>query len=315
MFRISLLCLFTVAAMAQPPAGRIIMPGRRFPPDLPAAGQQIMSGSGTLKSGVTVRFKTVASPAGVDWSGLGQGGISTDVNSIHRIMTDRRSETYFGYDLVIGGGDAANGYVATFQPLTTTETMSRAGKILTRAPEPRFPPPQVLHDGDVIELDLMVSPDGSRKVTDYIEFLVYEPEPKAPGATAEPRDFTLDDGPVTFQTERITVWIDGKRALGMAGFTGKPGATFWIGFPGQGRYILSLVPHDGFLKNGVVRDNVMQFQDNGRNYEVRFMGPIAGAGKAWTLYLLHDANYTPNPNQRLFISTGTDRLENLLPKR
>jgi hypothetical protein len=302
MFRISLLCFFSVAALAQRPAG-----------------QQIMSGSGTLKSGVTIRFKTMATPAGIDWSGLGQGGISTDANSIHRDMIDNRSGTYFGYDLVIGSGDAVNGYVATFQPLSTTGgVVSRGGVILTRAPEPRFPPPQVLHDGDVIELDLMVSPDGKQKVTDYLEFLAHEPEPTASAASsaanAEPRDFTVDDGPVTFQADRVTVWIDGQKASG-TGFTGKPGATVWVAFPGQGRYILSLVPHDGFIKSGTVRDNAIGFQDGGRNYEVRFMGPIAGAGKAWNLYLLHDPTYTPNPNQRLPINSGTDRLENLLPKR
>jgi len=299
MFRISLLCFFSVAALAQPPAG-----------------QQIMSGSGTLKSGVTIRFKTVAVPAGIDWSGLGEGGVATDANSIHRDMVDKRSGTYFGYDLAIGSGDAVNGYVATFQPLSgNTGLVSRGGAILTRGPEPRFPPPQVLHDGDVIELDLMVSPDGKQKVTDYIEFLAPEPEAAASAANAEPRDFTLDDGPVTFHSERVTVWIDGQKVSGAPEFTGKPGATFWIAFPGQGRYILSLAPHDGFVKNGALRDNAISFQDGGRNYEVRFMGPIAGTGKAWNLYLLHDPTYTPNPNQRLPMNTGTDRLENLLPKQ
>jgi hypothetical protein len=302
MFRISLLCVFSVAALAQPPAG-----------------QQIMNGSGTLKSGVTIRFKTMAVPAGIDWSSLGEGGISTDANSIHRDMIDKRSGTYFGYDLTIASGDAVNGYVATFQPLSSTGLVSRGGAILTRAPEPRFPPPQVLHDGDVIELDLMVSPDGKQKVTDYIEFLAHAPEAAASAAAsaanAEPRDFTVDDGPVTFQAERVTVWSDGQKVPGVLGFTGKPGATFWVAPPGQGRYILSLVPHDGFIKSGAVRDNAIAFQDGSRNYEVRFVGPIAGAGKAWNLYLLHDPTYTPNPNQRLLINTGTDRLENLLPKR
>jgi hypothetical protein len=303
MFRISLLCLFSVAALAQPPAGR-----------------QIMSGSGTVSSGVTIRYKTMAVPAGIDWSGLGEGGISIDANSIHRDMIDKRSGTYFGYDLVIGSGDAVNGYVATFQPLSSSAGMvSRGGAILTRAPEPKFPPPQVLHDGDLIVLDLMVSLDGKQKVTDYIEFLARAPEPAGsaagPAANAEPRDFTVDDGPVTFQAERVAVWIDGQKVSGTLGFTGKPGATFWIAFPGQGRYILSLVPHDGLIKSGALRDNAIAFQDGGRNYEVRFMGPIAGAGKAWNLYLLHDPTYTPDPKQRLLINTGTDRLENLLPKR
>ena len=299
MFRISLLCLFSVAAMAQPPGGH-----------------QIMSGSGTLKSGVTIRFKTVATPGNIDWSGLGEGGISTDANSIHRDMIDKRSGTYFGYDLVIGSGDAVNGYVATFQPLTsTTGFMNRGGAILTRAPEPKFPPPQVLHDGDLIELDLMVSPDGKQKVTDYIEFLVHEPEPKASAANTEPRDFTVDDGPVTVHSERVTIWIDRQKVTGMTGFSGKPGSTLWVAFPNQGRYILSLVPHDGFTKVGAVRDNVIEFQDGGKDYEVRFMGPVAGAGKAWNLWVLHDPTYTPNANQRMIVSVGTDRLENLLPKR
>src|SRR6266852_6838789 len=98
MFRISVLCFFSVAALAQPPWQRVMRPEKMFPPAI--AWQQIMSGSGTLKSGVTIRFKTVATPAGIDWSGLGEGGISTDANSIHRDMIDKRSGTYFGYDLV-----------------------------------------------------------------------------------------------------------------------------------------------------------------------------------------------------------------------
>lgn len=302
MFRNSVvLCLLPVAAMAQLPSG-----------------QQIMSGSGTLKSGVTIRFKTIAAPAGIDWSGLGEGGIATDANSIHRVMIDKVRGIFFGYDLAVGNGDALTGYVATFQPLSNSAPLlgrSSGGAILTQAPDPKFPAPQVLRDGDVIVLDLMVSPDGKQKVADYIEFLAHEPDPAAPAANAEPRDFTLDDGPVTFHAERVSVWIGGQKYSGMPGFTGKPGATFWVAFPGQGRYILSLIPHDGFIKSGAVRDNVISFQDNGREYEVRFMGPIAGAGKAWNLYVLHDPVYTPNPNQRMAVSTGTDRLENPLPKR
>lgn len=286
--------LLPVAGLAQPPAGK-----------------QIMSGLTTLPSGVTIRFWTVATPASADWSGLGQGGISADANAMHRIMIDKRNgaHSYFGYDLVIGNVDGANGYLATFQPLSGRDT---GGANLTRAADPKFPPPQPVHDGDVMELDLMVSADGKQKITDYIEFLAHEPEPAAPAATGEPRDFAVDDGPVAFQAQKFTVWIDGQKVSGMSGFTGKPGATFWIALPGQGRYVLSLVPHDGFIKSGAVRDNALSFQDGGRTYEVRFMGPIAGAGKAWNLYLLHDTSYIPNPNLR--IATGTDRLENLLPK-
>jgi hypothetical protein len=79
--------------------------------------------------------------------------------------------------------------------------------------------------------------------------------------------------------------------------------------------VLSLAPHAGFLKSGAVRDNVISFQDGGQEYEVRFMRPIAGRGKAWNLYVLHDPAYLPDPQSRNTASCGADRLDNLLPAR
>jgi hypothetical protein len=81
---------------------------------------------------------------------------------------------------------------------------------------------------------------------------------------------------------------------------GRPGATFWTAFPDQGRYILSLTPHDGFIKAGAIRDNVISYQDAGQAYEAPFMSPIAGAA--------------PNQTQRNSVAMGTDRLDNLLSK-
>jgi hypothetical protein len=173
----------------------------------------------------------------------------------------------------------------------------------------------VVHDGDTIALDLMVSPDGRQRVTDYIEIYAKKPEPKPAMTTIEPRDFTVDDGPVTFDPMLYTIWIQGQKYSGNSGFSTKPGATFWIAFPGQGRYILSPVPQPGFILSGAIRDNVVTFRDGGREYEVRFLSAIAGAGKAWNLYMTHDPTYEPKPNQQNKISMGTDRLENLVPKQ
>jgi len=294
MLRIGLLFSLGLCAVAQPPGGQILM-----------------SGSGTLKSGVTIRFKTVATPAGIDWSSFGEGGISDDANAIHRVLVDTAHNLIFGYDLVIGRGDAQSGYLATFQTLSKAHLIGRAGDAyLSQAPDPRFPPPQVLHDGDVIPLDIMVSPDGKQKITDYLEFLTHEPQADQAAALAEPIDFTVDDGPITFQAGKFAVMIDGQRYAGVTAFTGKPGATFWIAFPGQGRYILSLVPHEGFSRNGAVRGSTVTFQGNGHDYEVCLTAPIAGAGKAWNLYVLHDPAYAAQT-----VKTGTDRLDNLLPRR
>jgi hypothetical protein len=98
-------------------------------------------------------------------------------------------------------------------------------------------------------------------------------------------------------------------------FDGRPGATFWISFPGQGRYILSLIPHAGFAKSGLIRDNSIEVEDGQSNFSVRFINPIAGAGNAWNLYMLHDPSYTPKPAMTDGVVMGTDRIENLLPKQ
>ena len=100
----------------------------------------------------------------------------------------------------------------------------------------------------------------------------------------------------------------------------------WLYLPGQGRYILSLVPHQGFQKLGVVRDNVISFPANGQQYELRAYSPIVGAGGAWNLYILHDPSYHGDfenaavsvnkalPPGTLFVGLGVGRLDNLLPK-
>jgi hypothetical protein len=224
-------------------------------------------------------------------------------------MEDRAARTYFGYELGLTPNGSGS-YLATIGPLTSS---AQATDGLKPVFLPKYPPPLTLRDGDVIALDLMVSADGKQKLTDYIEVVAHEPAAAAVSAPA--RDFTLDDGPVTFDTFLMTIWVDGKKQEGMTGFTGKPGSTFWIAFPGNGRYILSLTPYDGLRKAGVVRGNVISFQDGGRDYELRFMSPVAGAGKAWNLYVIHDRSHELRASQRGAIAMGTDRLDNLVAAR
>jgi hypothetical protein len=294
MIKTSLLLAFAMAALGQ----------TDDPDDL--GPRRIMSGSGTMKSGMTIQYTAYAIPGG-KWSGAwGAGGIEVRADKIHRSMIESTTGAYFGYDLTFKG-DRTSGYQAVFGPLSTA-----GGRKLM---QPKYPPPQPVRDGDTIALDLMVSPDGTKRIVDYIRFLSRLPEPAAATTTAEPRDFTIDDGAVTYDAWATTVWINGSKLPGTANFTGKPGATFWIALPGRGRYVLSLAPHAGFLKSGAVRDNVISFQDGGREYEVRFMRPVAGRGKAWNLYVLHDQAYSPNPQSRNFAACGADRLDNLLPAR
>jgi hypothetical protein len=297
MLRISFVFAFVAVAMAQNPASE----------------RQIMAGSGHLKSGPVLAFRSMLTPAGTPPKGLGGGGIWTDANTMHRYMIDRSNRLYFGYDLVLGTRDATGGYMATFQPLSQTDHLDSdeiAGmKFMMLA---KYPAPQLVHDEDTIAVDLMVSPDGSQRLTDYIRILGQQPP--AAKTTAEPRDFTIDDGPVTFDITQLTFWKQGQLYQGMSGFTGKPGATLWIAIPGRGRYVVSLAPHAGFTKAGTIRDNVASFADSGQRYELRFQSPIAGAGKAWNLYVMRDSAFQQDLLHRFSVDMGTDRLDNLIPK-
>ena len=325
MIRIKMAFFFFVAiALAQTPSTVNMGPGTS------GTGHEIMGGSVKLKSGAVVRYKSIVSGRSATSNdlarGLGEGGLSFNDDHIHRIMANRVKGVYFGYDLDVVPLGSANDFAVTFSPPTKVAPLLERvheGQSMTLLPLPKYPESQVVHDGDTIELDLMVSPDGRQRVTDYIEILSHEPEPPAATTTAEPRDFTVDDGPVNFDFSRITVWKQGQRLNAMGSdpptqggslrgsFAMRAGATFWITFPGQGRYIASLVPHDGFSKTGAVRDNVIFFEEAGQEYQVRFMSPIAGARKAWNLYVQHDPTYEAEAH-RTSIDLGVDRLDRLL---
>ncbi len=267
--------------------------------------RRIIGGRGGLSSGISVEYACYAEPGG-NWStGFGAGGvIGSGGDAVHRVMTDPATGGQFGYDLSIVG-DASAGYKAVFKPLSIDGGSSIAA--------PKFPPPQPIRDRDTIVLDMMSSPDGSLKIVDYLRVYLTPRVPAAPAAASDPRDFSVDDGTISFDTSATTFWEDGKQLLG--GFTGKPGSTLWVAFPGQGRYILSLVPHQGLVKSGVVNSNVFAFQDSGHTFEVRFLNPVAGAGKAWNLYVFHDPSYQPATQRAGAMNAGVDRLENLLAGR
>ncbi len=290
MIRISLLVLFPTVLFAQ-------------------NAREVISGSIGMKS-AWVRYKSIltwtgAPPAGSTGGGGGISGGTTD--TVHRSVLDTTSGSWFGYDLRIVPDGPANQYIATFGPPTGS---GNKGESL-RSPM-KFPPPEVVHDGDTIELELMVSPDGRQKLTDYVEVFSHMPLPPAATTNAASVDFSLDDGPLKFKTP-LTVWRQGVPV--MPGFTGKPGATLALALPNQGRYILTLLPHDGFVKAGAIRDNVVSFEDAGVAYEIRFMEPVAGADKAWNLYVMHDISFQAPGNQRDMVIVTTDRLANLLMKQ
>ncbi len=307
MRKISLFLLFAAVSFAQS------IPG------IPGTGWHMMGGTSTLAHNVMLRYKTEIvrtdgrpAPAGTSFSKGAAWGVG---NTINRALVDNLRGTYFGYSMVFECDQTGKTFVASFQPLGASELPKflTAGAVLKLSAPPKFPKPQTVHDGDMIELDLLVSPDGKQKLTDYVEILTAWPVPPAPKSTSTPVDFTLDDGPVSFDTFGMTILHEGQPVWGTS-FTGILGSTLWFAVPGQGRYILSLTSHDGFKKAGSIRDNTIFFKAASEQYEWRFMSPIAGEGKAWNLYVLHDATYEPVASRKNYVHAGSGRLDKLLPK-
>ena len=272
----------------------------------------IMSGSASGSSGIEVRFAVIAKPpSGSLAARIGTSGIKTadSGNGASRFVIDEVHRQYFGYDISAEATSVAGQYRVTIAPLTWTPKEQGLTPVLL----PKYPEPQLVNESDTIELDLLVSPDGKQKVSDYIQ-VGMKPEPLAATNTQQPKGYTLDDGPVNFDFENdATVWVNGEKYPGSYGSETKPGATVWFYYPGQGRYVLSLVPHDGFSKAGDIRDNVISFQGEGQQFEIRTMKLIVGSSAgAWNLYVLHDPTF--QPKEAGSVQFATDRLENLLPK-
>ncbi len=343
MLRISFafICAFTVLGQDSGPAQfklRTPSPQSKSPAALPPFGPP-----GLLKenqkgyfqvdsvSGPAVEFDAVVEPplANPDQLKLAWGVFKMQTktkNLWHRFVIDQVHAQYFGYDLDVQSLPTARQYRVTFAPLSIgPEQLQPPG--LSALPLPQYPQPQTVTVGDSIAVDLLVSTDGKRKIVDYIHFPSISGLGAPPGAktTAAPRDYSLDDGPLQFDFAGY-VSIDGERFQGPTWFIkGKSGATMWFSVGGQGRYILSLAPHEGFLALGTVRDNVVSFQSDGHRYEIRMNKPVAGEGGAWNLYVLHDPSYYPSANDVRTLPPGalsgagavicgTDRLQSLLPK-
>jgi hypothetical protein len=243
-------------------------------------------------------------------------GIHTTNGRMHRFVVDKASGTYFGYDLFVE--PVGSRFRVTIEMLSIgpeAEHWIPKDMPLRPAPLPKYPPPQVVEDGDTIALDLLMSPDGRQKVVDYLEFERGDRAPVNAATTSEPRDFTLDDGPLSINLQVARVLIDGQPFQGRTSLTTGRGGTLWFAFPNRGRYVVSLAPHEGFQKAGAIRGNTLTFEAGGWQYEFRAASPIVGSGGAWNLYVLHDPLYVPKVFDGATISGGTDRLENLLPQR
>jgi hypothetical protein len=164
---------------------------------------------------------------------------------------------------------------------------------------PQSAEPQILDDGDSFALDLLINQKTGVKIVDLVKVAfdssnLWDDNPKN-----LPRDFTLDAVPLRIIDFRLLV--DGNLVAAGKSGTDFAGALVWCYVEGQGRFIFSLVPREGyqFQKVGIIENNRIEFTVRGRHYEWLSGAPILPSGGSWNLWMLHDPTYLPFGTQQV----------------
>jgi hypothetical protein len=252
-------------------------------------------------------------------------------NQVHRMLIDRAQRVYFGYTVRIEGLTEPGTFRLTFQPLSLTpELRQRLGDDAAAwkaLPIGRFPAPNTIRGGEVLELSLLSNDAWGQRVTEYVTVEEARPRPQGfqlVGPT--PRDFTFAPGPardfrITDAALRLRdprIFINGRfESASARTFGEEAGAVVWIYLPQRGRFLLSLVPNvkNGFRRAGEIRGSSVRFTVGSDVFSVNSDGPLAPGTSPYTVYVLHQPKWTPSyPNADVDVAIigAADRVEDAL---
>jgi hypothetical protein len=227
--------------------------------------------------------------------------VTDDNQTIHRVLQDETGRFVFGYDLWISPNPSLKQFKIAIKPLDSE--FERQLKLAETADDPVGPAPistfpkstepQVLDDGDAFSLDLLVNQGIGIKIVDIVKVTFDREKLKELNPRNAPRDFTLDAVELSVRNYRLLV--NGNVAGVGKSATGCAGNLLWFYVQGKGRFIVSLVPREGydFHKVGVLEGNRIEFTLNDNRYEWLSSSPILPGGGSWNLWVLHDPKYEP----------------------
>jgi hypothetical protein len=262
--------------------------------------------AGTTRTGVAVQELQ---------AGFGSQALVGEDHIIHRVLVDPDGKYIFGYDLLIQAIPASRRFSIGVKPLdgkieSKLLANSSDGQPTHIATLPQSAEPQILDDGDSLALDLLVNQNTGVKIIDFVRVSfdrsnLWDDNPRRP-----PRDFTLDAVALTLVDYRLLV--DGNLVAAGKPGTNFAGALLWCYVEGHGRFIVSLVPRDGyqFQKVGVINENRIAFTVKGKHYEWLSGSPILPSGGNWNIWVLHDPKYVPFGSQGI-VKKEKNKLEKL----
>jgi hypothetical protein len=232
---------------------------------------------------------------------LSSQALADENQIVHRVLKDTSGKLIFGYDLLVVPNPVARQFTIVVKPLDRQfESKLRAenlsdGEAGQSEPISTFPKPtepQTLEDGDAFSLDLLVNQNTGVKIIDVVRVAFERANIWKNNPTIVPRDFAVDAVELTVKDYRLLVNGNvvsvGKSKKALAG------TLLWFFVPDRGRFIVSLVPREGyeFQKVGIIEENRIEFTLSGNHYEWLSSAPILQPG-TWNLWVLHDPNYTP----------------------
>ena len=133
------------------------------------------------KKGISVVFKVETSSPEATKQSFGSvyftGYEENEKTSrVHRVLADRESGAYFGYDLVIESDAAPGKFKVSIRPLSITPPENMRLSDLTLRSLAKYPEDMTVEDGDTIALELLYNPQTKVKITDLIKITTKKPQ-------------------------------------------------------------------------------------------------------------------------------------------
>lgn len=245
--------------------------------------------------------------------------VSGDNRIIHRVLTDGNQRVIFGYDLWINSDPVTRKFSLAVKPADDAFRRSflkegsttRSAELFATFSESAAP--RTLEDGDAVSVELLVNRESGLKIVDVVRVTFDRLRLFEKNFESAPRDFTLDAIALSMKSYELA--IDGTVVAKRKSSVGYEGALLWFYVPDRGRFIVSLVPREGynFQKSGIVEGNRIEFFAAKAHYEWISDGPILAQGGTWNLWVLHDKNYSPlfNPGEPAPKAEGPNFIDKL----
>ena len=219
----------------------------------------------------------------------------TAPNQVHRLLMDRTKRVYFGYTVVVEPQPGQMFRLTFHSVVLTTELRKRLGDdgpLWTSLPWAKFPAPQTIRSGEVLQLNLLANDNWGQQLTEFLTvqevsrregfFTLNGTTREFASAAGAPRDFTISD--VALQLRDPRVFINGRFEESSSRTLGEEtGGVVWIYIPTRGRFLMSVVPNQKqrFTRAGEIRGNSLRFTVGKNTYSINSASRVAPGTAAY----------------------------------